>query len=277
VRQDRFVATVGYLTSSGAPYLLKPNESGSELDVPRFKGNRILSIDLSNTSSSPEFGVPRSGKQIQEILNDLVHTDLTTKPSSERIDSVYVSFSFSYESTPEAYSRWDSDSDDLSPKHWSITALLDEACNLHHLNALEHQWTDLESLTLTYVCDYVKPEEIAQVLSGISSLTMNFCCSANLSPLGADGVATMLRDSPRLWKFWTLKVPMDAHLRFTNRKTSDRGSYFVRIFGNCFWWSAITMKNLASFIPNAGERLSLQFTRSIPFLWDMEDCQFDTT
>jgi len=95
------VTTVDYLTSPSAPYPLKLNEYDGELDVPRIKDNRILSIDLSNTPSFPEFGASPSEKQIQEILKDLVHTDLTTKPPSEHIDSIHVSHSFGYESHPK--------------------------------------------------------------------------------------------------------------------------------------------------------------------------------
>ena len=62
-----------------------------------------------------------------------------------------------------------------SPSHLEIVVVFDEDCNVEPLKGLEleHQWNDLDALTLTGICEHEFMENPPDVFSRISSLTLD--------------------------------------------------------------------------------------------------------
>ena len=64
----------------------------------------------------------------------------------------------------------------IFPKHLEIFAPKKyEDCYIRPLNALKHQWNDIESLTLHNICQADFMKRAPKVLSQISSLTSDHC------------------------------------------------------------------------------------------------------
>ena len=124
------------------------------------------------------------GRQEEEIwtmlmkLRELVKEDRRKAPS-ECIDSVVWYTLLPEEPTAGMWRVLDG----LSPKHLELFASMEyEDCHIKTLNALRHQWNDLESLTLRNICEDDFMKHAPKIFSRISSLTLDHCSGTKYFP-----------------------------------------------------------------------------------------------
>jgi hypothetical protein len=272
------------------------------------QGERILWVDLADTL---EYGVgevvhglyfessylkkkKEKGKQVRErlkmstTLRRLVKKDMRKAPS-ERIDSVVWHTSYGEEPTAQMWRVMDG----LSPKHLELFASEEyEDCCIKPLNTLRHQWNDLESLTLRNICEHDFMKDAPEVFSRIFYLTLDHCCGPAYFPpsvtrlkhlralendscdtfcYGIDNVPNLAKvlevleiESTNGCDFAYIYYPQDFKDRL--RKCTN-----LREFRLAASYQDSLDTDLASYIPSSVEKLTLQFTRSLPFLHDMGD------
>jgi len=215
-------------------------------------------------------------------LRQLVKEDMQKAPS-ERIDSVLWYPRFEIEPTAREWKTLDG----LSPKHLALFPTPDIiSCRIKPLNTLQHQWNDLESLTLHNIgaCGFIK--RAPKIFCQISSLTLNHCVGPEHFP----------RDLTRLKHLRTLEngacdmfcYGVDNVANFTkflevleieSTNGCDLNMYYPQDFKDrlrkCtnireFRLTAGYMDSLdtylAFYIPPSVEKLTLRYTRSLPFL-----------
>jgi hypothetical protein len=117
------------------------------------------------------------------------------------------------------------------------------------LNNAKHQWNELESLTLRNICDDDFMERSPNVLSQIYSLTLGHCCGKGYFPRYPRGLKSLCH------------AFRDRLQRCTN----------LRDFSFAAGYPDSLDTDLASYIPQSVEKLTLRFTRSFPFLYGIDD------
>ena len=217
-------------------------------------------------------------------LRRFVKEDMRKAPS-ERIDSVL--WCMSYELYPTAR-MWKA-LDGLSPKHLELSPSADTAisCHIKPLNTLQHQWNDLESLTLHDIgdCDFIK--RAPKIFSQISSLTLNHCVGPehfppNLTRLkhlrtvengACDMFSYGVDNVPNFTKVLeVLEIESTNGCDFSNTydpqdfKDRLRKCTNLREFRLTAGYVDSLDTDLASYIPPSVEKLTLRYTRSLPFL-----------
>ena len=264
------------------------------LDTTHWQGKHILWVDLSTT----EYGLgevvkypdvtPRKRKNMMKELRRFVEEDMGKAPS-ERIDSVVWYTYFAYEPTARMWKVLDG----LSPKHLELYASSDYCnCHIKSLNTLEHQWNDLESLTLRNVNDHDFMKRAPKTFSRISSLTLDHCVGPGYFPpditrlkhlravengccdmfcYGVDNVPNLTKvlevleiESTNGCDFAYIYYPQDFKDRL--RKCTN-----LREFRLAAGYLDNLDTDLASYIPPSIEKLSLRYTRSLPFLHHIDD------
>ena len=226
-----------------------------------------------------------------EKLGRLVKKDMRKAPS-ERIDSVVWYTLLSGEPTAEMWRVLDG----LSPKQLELFASMDyEDCYIKPLNALGHQWNDLESLTLRNICkpDFMK--RAPKVFSRITSLTLDHCSGIEYLPPDIGTHLKHLRilenNSCDMFSYGVdnvLNVTVTKVLEVLEIESGD-GCDFAYIYDpqdfkdrlrKCTNLREFRLAasycdsldiDLASYIPPSVEKLTLCFTRSLPFLHDIND------
>ncbi|KAF8962400.1 hypothetical protein BDZ97DRAFT_2076399 [Flammula alnicola] len=265
--------------------------------VLHINGRRILSIELEprpselqgifvypsqeDTGLSPE-------QKIIEKIKQIVAEDIQAIPS-ERIDSVVIGSTSGTSPTEEMCQALGG----LSPNHLTISSDRLEEANFANLKVLQHQWTDLQTLHLMYLCQYIEDSnELPTIFSQISSLTLSFCCSFNFIPPGGttrlkhlrtqengafDMFMTAFDENPALAE--TLEV-LDVEstngcdfTQFGFEELQDRLERCTNlrelrlVVGHHHGLDAI----LASYIPSSVEKLSVKCSRSLPFLHNFDN------
>ena len=264
------------------------------------QGERILWVDLIDKI---EYGIeevvhypPKVARKenpgdisgMMKQLKQFVKEDMMKAPS-ERIDSVVLYPAFPGDPTAKMWRVLDG----LSPKHLEIFAPKEyEECYIRPLNALKHQWNNLESLTLHNICQADLMKCAPKVLSQISSLTLDHCrgteyfppavtrlkhlrvlensaCDAfnygaNNIPNFAEALEVLEIESTDGYDCWDINDPQGIkdHLqKCTNLREFRLAAGYVDNLDN----------DLASYIPPSVEKLTLHFTRSLLFLHDIGD------
>jgi hypothetical protein len=267
------------------------------------QGERILWVDLAYKIEygvgevvhfSPEVASTTEGRQEGEIwpmlmkVKQLVKEDRRKAPS-ERIDSVVWYTLLPEEPTAGMWRVLDG----LSPKHLELFASTEyEDCYIKTLNSLRRQWNDLESLTLHNICEPDFMKHAPKVFSRISSLTLNHCSGTEHFPPdvthlkhlrllennSCDMFSYAVDNFPNLAKglevleikstngddFLDIYDPQDFRERL-RKCTKLRQFRFAANYPNSL------DIDLASYIPSSVQNLSLRFTRSLPFLHDIDN------
>ena len=267
------------------------------------QGKHILWVAVDHTS---QYGLgemilysPRVTSRKRNFLNEnlrmikklrkFVKEDLQKAPS-ERIDSVLLYADYSDEPTTKLWHALDG----LAPKHLELIASVDcEDCHVEPLNTLKHQWNDLESLTLHNICEPNFLTRAPNVFSQISSLTLDHCCSIEDFPIALTGLKHLrILENNACDMFGNAvdNIPSDM----TNglevlEIESTNGCDFACAYDpqdfrdrlrKCTNLSEFRLAasyrdsldtDLASYIPPFVEKLALRFTRSLPFLHDIDD------
>jgi len=168
----------------------------------------------------------------------------------------------------------------------------DEDCNVEPLKDFEHKWNDLDTLTLSGICDHNFMGNPPAVFSRISSLRLEFCCGLNFIPPAATRLKHLRISENNVCDMFIYAVDHNPHfprvLEVLEIKCTN-GCDFRRSYGpqdfrdrlpKCTnlrefrFTSAYSHNmdtNLASYIPPSVEKLTLSFSRSIPFLHDLEE------
>lgn len=226
-----------------------------------------------------------------EMMNKLkqyIEAD-ARKPPSERIDSVQWNVETGYEPTEE---MWQILNGLFSPKHLELAGGWDEECNVKPLKALEHQWSDLDTLTLTGICDQDFMGNAPNVFSQISSLTLDFCCGLNFIPPAATRLKHVRILENNACDMFIYAVDHNPYfpqvlevLEIEGTNNCDFSCMYepqdfrdrllactnLREFRFAAGYSDGLDTDLASYIPPSVEKLTLSFTRSLPFLHDFDD------
>lgn len=281
------------------------------IDKMRTKGNRILWLestlawgiygsgkvnsvaDGDQKATSPE-KEKEWGKRIKELV-----ADDARKPPTERIDS--VAWFVKHGNQPTTW-MWKA-LDGLSPKHLHIVCGFDEECRIKPLRNLQHQWVELETLTLT---NNINPDifkESPEVLSQITSLTLDHCCAWDLVPSNAKRLKDLRIFENNACDMFCYAVDdkrnpgfakqLEVLLIQTTNGCDMGGRYEPKGFRlrlqRCtklreLHYTAGMINNLdvrlAEYIPKSVEKLTLGFTRSLPFLREFGDwieCASDPT
>jgi hypothetical protein len=273
----------------------------------RTQGERILWVDLANkveygvgevvhyppnvASTKKERQAGESWKMLEK-LRRFVKEDMRKAPSA-RIDSVMWYTLLPREPTAEMWQVLDG----LSPKHLELFPSMDaEDCHIKSLNGLRHQWNDLESLTLHNLCKPNFMKHAPKVFSRISSLSLDHCSGTGIEFLPPD--VTHLKhlrisenNSCDMFCFGVDKAPnIMKGLEVLEIETKYGGAHdFIytyipqdfrdrlrkctnlREFRLAASYQDSLDTDMASYIPSSVEKLSLHFTRSLPFLHDIRD------
>ena len=215
------------------------------------------------------------------------------KNPSECIDSVVWYTYLPEEPTTEMWQVLDG----LSPKHLELFAFMDyEECYVRGLNTLKHQWNDLESLTLRNFCKPNFMKRAPKVFSRISSLTLDLCSGSGIEYLPPDGthlkhLRILENNSCDMFCFGVDKAPnimkglevLEIETKYGHQndfiythipqdfRDRLRQCTSLREFRLAACYEDSLDTDMASYIPSSVEKLSLYFTRSLPFLQDIED------
>ena len=119
---------------------------------------------------SPNFIIRGEILEMMKKLRKFVEEDMRKAPS-ERVDSVVWYTKWETEPTARMWQVLDG----LSPKHLELFALMDEDCHIKPLNTLQHQWNDLEILTLYNINNHDFMKHAPKIFSRISSLMLDRC------------------------------------------------------------------------------------------------------
>lgn len=244
---------------------------------PEYGVGDVVHYSSAVTSTKKENSWSKEIQMMLKKLRQFVKEDMR-KPLSERIDSVVW-----YLDPPPA-GMWQV-LDGLSPKHLELWELQD--CDIDSLNTLQHQWNQLESLTLRNVSNCDLMTHVPKIFSQISSLTLDrcngpdYCLTAvthlkqlrilendacNVFCYGVDNVQNLTKvlevleiETTNGCDFAFVYVPRE----FRDRLRKCR---HLREFRLAASYPDSLDTNLASYIPSSVEKLSLRFTRSLPFL-----------
>ncbi|KAF8888435.1 hypothetical protein CPB84DRAFT_1786055 [Gymnopilus junonius] len=220
-------------------------------------------------------------KKIKEIVKED-----TEKPDAERIDSVAWLVEFSSEPTAEMWQALDG----LSPKHLHMLAGFAEESAIAPLGALKHQWTRLETLTLSNETNDEFLKGAPKVLSRITSLSLQYCFTRwNLVPPHATRLKDLHIVKNNACQMFCYAVDnkrnpgLAEQLEVLEIKTKSgfdpQGSYTSRGFRRCLkkctnlreltYAAGVNYGmdvQLTEYIPDSVEKLTLEFSRSLPFL-----------
>ncbi|KAF8159181.1 hypothetical protein B0H34DRAFT_702391 [Crassisporium funariophilum] len=156
------------------------------------RGQKVLSIDTGTENQLPDspgtinvipaasLPAGKSRAAFLKSIRDVVADDMKL-PSSARIDCLTIGPTTQKDPDLETSLALDG----LSPTHLQVVAGYIEECNLRHINKLQHQWNELQSVTLVNVCtDITGPEDVPRVFSQIESLSLIYCCGLQIVPPG---------------------------------------------------------------------------------------------
>ena len=223
--------------------------------------------------------------EMMNKLKQFVGADIF-KPPSERIDSVQWNVDESYEPTEE---MWQVLNGLSSPKHLKIVGGYLEECNVAPLKALQHQWNDLDTVTLV---DHDFMDSPPDVFSRISSLTLEFCCGLNFIPPSATRLKHVRISENNVCDIFTYAVDHNPHfpqvlevLEIESTNGCDFSYMYepqdfrdrlrkctnLREFRFATCYSNELDTDVAAYIPPSIEKLTLSFTRSLPFLDNFDD------
>ncbi|PPQ80656.1 hypothetical protein CVT26_007120 [Gymnopilus dilepis] len=244
-----------------------------------------------NDGNSPYYGSLQGegDKEWQKRMKTLVEDDVRRLPS-ERIDS--VAWYVDYEDWPTV-DMWQA-LDGLSPKHLNMLAGYNEGYEVEGLAALRQPWDELETLRLTSLTGSSAIEKAPECFSRISSLSLYYCCAHNLVP----------RNAKRLKRLWiTENNACDMFCYAVDHEGNPGLAEQLEVLGiettnGCDMSHAFEPEDfrerlkkctnlrelhyfadgsesldvmLAGYIPNSVEKLTLGFTRSLPFLRNFDD------
>ncbi|KAF8877566.1 hypothetical protein CPB84DRAFT_1794797 [Gymnopilus junonius] len=224
-------------------------------------------------------------KKIKEIVKED-----TEKPDAERIDSVAWLVEFSSEPTAEMWQALDG----LSPKHLHMLAGFAEESTIAPLGALKHQWTRLETLTLSNETNDEFLKGAPKVLSRITSLSLDYCFTQNLAPPHATRLKELHIVKNNACDMFCHAVDnkrnagLAKQLKVLEIDTTNgcdlQGPYTPRGFRlrlkKCTNLRELTYAadaqngldvRLTEYIPDSVEKLTLEFSRSLPFLREFYD------
>ena len=259
------------------------------------QGKKILWMDLDTreyglgevVKYSPDFITRKEIPEMMKKLRRFIEEDMQKAPS-ECIDSVVWYTKWETEPTARMWQVLDG----LSPKHLELFALMDEDCHIKPLNTLQHQWNDLESLTLRNIGNHDFMKRAPKSFSRISSLTLDHCVGPEYFPPGIthlkhlraleNGCCDMfcygVDNVPNLTKVLeVLEIKSTNGCDFANIyypqdfKDRLRKCTNLREFHLAAGYRDNLDIDLASYIPPSVEKLTLRYTRSLPFLHDIDD------
>jgi hypothetical protein len=221
-------------------------------------------------------------------LKQFVEEDMQKVPS-QRIDSVLLYADFSDEPTAKLWHALDG----LSPNHLDLYASADcEDCHVEPLDTLKHQWDDLESLTLRNICEPDFMTRAPNIFSQISSLTLDHCCCIEDFPITLTGLKHLrvlennacdmfgnavdnIPNLTNVLEVLEIKSTNDCDFAcaydpqdFRDRLRKCMNIWKFRLAAS---YRDSLDTDLASYIPPFVGKLTLRFTRSLPFLHDIDD------
>ena len=248
------------------------------------------SVDMISTKWHRLDGVLTMIRKLEMMnkLKQFLEAD-ALKPPSARIDSVQWQIETGREPTKE---MWQILNGLSSPKHLELISGRDEEFNVESLKDFEDNWNDLDTLTLTNICDNTFMENPPDVFSRISSLALVYCCGLNFIPPAATRLkhVRILENNacdmfihavdhnpcfPLVLEVLEIESTngCDFSKEYEPQDFRDRllKCTNLREFRFASGYSDSMDTDLASYIPPSVEKLSLSFTRSLPFLYDFDD------
>jgi len=269
------------------------------MDLIQFKFGRgeavYYSVDVDTNSTG--WNRLEEVSKMMENLKQFVEAD-ARKPRDERIDSVLWNLEYYNEPTQE---MWEILNGLSPPKHLRLAVGFFEDCYVEPLEAFHHQWNNLDTLTLDGICDNDFIERVPNVFSGIPSLTLDLCCGLDFIPPTATRLKHLCILDNNACEMFICGVdhnPYFAQVLEVFEIESTNGCDFqsgyepqdfrdrlrkctnLREFRFAAAYQDSLDTDLVSYIPPSVEKLTLRFTRSLPFLQDINEwikCASDRT
>jgi len=269
------------------------------MDLTQFKfgqGEAVhYSVDVDTNST--DWNRSEEVSKMMESLKQFVEAD-ARKPLAERIDSVLWDLDYDDEPTEE---MWEILNGLSPPKHLKLAVGFFEDCYVEPLEAFHHQWNNLDTLTLDSICVHDFIARVPNVFSGISSLTLELCCGSEFIPPTATRlkhVCILDNNACDMFIYGVDHNPYFARVLEVLEIESTNGCDFhygykpqdfrdrlrkctnLREFRFAASYKDSLDTDLVSYIPASVEKLTLRFTRSLPFLQDINEwikCASDRT
>jgi hypothetical protein len=253
----------------------------------KFGQGEVVHYSADVDVNSPNWNRLEEVLKMMDNLKQFVEAD-ARKPPSECIDSVQWNVDYEDEPTEE---MWEILNGLSPPKHLKLVAGFFEDCDVEPLKAFQHQWNDLETLCLDSISNYDFMENPPSVFSRISSLTLDHCSGLDFLPPAATRLRHLRILENNACDMFIHAVNHNPHfaqvlevLEIASTNSCDFPHYKPQDFRDCIQKCANLREfrvaagyrdsldtDLASYIPPPVEKLALRFTRSLPFLHDIDD------